>query len=432
MTDTRLIERWLPIAALGEESVRERRSMTALPPTYYLHVWWARRPLVAARAAVLASVLPADVNRQDFQHALGIHGDPVASRRRIDMARRQGARFEGEAYTYRRAFSHSLNAADRAFVSTELARAGRPSPVVLDPTAGGGSIPFEAVRLGFETISNDLNPVAALIEKATIEYPLAQRTALIKEFNRLATKFLARREAALKSYFPAEPEANAIATNFLWARTIRCPYCDGVVPLSPNWRLAPNGTGVRLTPHLAGGPGSTDRQCTFEIAHRVTDQSCGTVADGDGICPYPDCGRVIAGDEIKKQAQAGKMGEQLYAVVFRRCIKTKTKNGKAGRDKWERGYRAARPEDDNSAIVYTQLGEKLVAWKADNIVPNELLPMQTESWTHGNTPAQFGAEKFLDLFKYRQILCHGTSVEIFRDLLTEESIPDQGLCHCFR
>ena len=45
MTDTRLIERWLPIAEIGEESTRERRSMTALPPTYYLHVWWARRPL---------------------------------------------------------------------------------------------------------------------------------------------------------------------------------------------------------------------------------------------------------------------------------------------------------------------------------------------------------------------------------------------------
>jgi len=59
MTTSRLIEHWLPIAALGEESVRERRSMTALPPTYYLHVWWARRPLVASRAAVLASLLPA-------------------------------------------------------------------------------------------------------------------------------------------------------------------------------------------------------------------------------------------------------------------------------------------------------------------------------------------------------------------------------------
>ena len=53
-----LIETWLPIAVLGEESVRERRSMTALPPTYYLQVWWARRPLVASRATILACLLP--------------------------------------------------------------------------------------------------------------------------------------------------------------------------------------------------------------------------------------------------------------------------------------------------------------------------------------------------------------------------------------
>ena len=52
--DRRLIEEWLPIGEIGEESARERRSMTALPPIYYLHVWWARRPLVASRAAVLA------------------------------------------------------------------------------------------------------------------------------------------------------------------------------------------------------------------------------------------------------------------------------------------------------------------------------------------------------------------------------------------
>jgi adenine-specific DNA methylase len=72
----RLIEEWLPIAELGEESMRERRSMTALPPIYYLHVWWARRPLVASRAAVLASLLPADANRKNFMHMLGIHSRP--------------------------------------------------------------------------------------------------------------------------------------------------------------------------------------------------------------------------------------------------------------------------------------------------------------------------------------------------------------------
>src|SRR5436190_22565586 len=102
MSDVRLIERWLPIAALSEESVRERRSMTALPPVYYLHVWWARRPLIASRAAVLASLLPADTDRDKFLHIIGIHGDPVATRRRIDRAKRTSVRFEGDAYGYPR------------------------------------------------------------------------------------------------------------------------------------------------------------------------------------------------------------------------------------------------------------------------------------------------------------------------------------------
>jgi len=80
------------VADCGAErgSVRERRSMTALPPTYYLHVWWARRPLVASRAAILASLLPESADRIGFQAALGILGDPVKTRRRIDLAKKLG------------------------------------------------------------------------------------------------------------------------------------------------------------------------------------------------------------------------------------------------------------------------------------------------------------------------------------------------------
>src|SRR5690606_4645688 len=106
MTTSRLIEHWLPIAALGEESVRERRSMTALPPTYYLHVWWARRPLVASRAAVLASLLPADADQDQFMRVMGIHGDPVAAKIRIERATREGRRLGADAYGYPRAFSY--------------------------------------------------------------------------------------------------------------------------------------------------------------------------------------------------------------------------------------------------------------------------------------------------------------------------------------
>ena len=69
---------------------------------------------------------------------------------------------------------------------------------------------------------------------------------------------------------------------------------------------------------------------------------------GVGTCPYPDCGRVIDGDEIKRQAQAGQMGEQLFAAVYKERVVKILKSGKRGKDKWVRGYRAPRPEDNNA------------------------------------------------------------------------------------
>ena len=116
VTDTRLIERWLPIAALGVESVRERTPMTPFPAPNRLHVWWARRPLVASRAAVLASLLPADADREKFLHVLGIHGDPVAAKKRIAIANRTGDRLGAAAYGYSRAFSYTPDNQDRAWL----------------------------------------------------------------------------------------------------------------------------------------------------------------------------------------------------------------------------------------------------------------------------------------------------------------------------
>ena len=209
MPDTRLIERWLPIAALGEESVRERRSMTALPPTYYLHVWWARRPLVASRAAVLASLLPADADRKRFQHMLGIHGDPVATRRRIDAAKRNRQNLGPNPYGYKRAFSYAPHAKDKEWA--ELANGCSLEKLsVLDPTAGGGSIPFEADRIGFSVIANDLNSVAALILKATVEWPGRFGSALLEEFRQLANEFIRRAEPKYERVFPLEPEGDYI------------------------------------------------------------------------------------------------------------------------------------------------------------------------------------------------------------------------------
>ena len=408
MPDTRLIERWLPIAALGEESIRERRSMTALPPTYYLHVWWARRPLVASRAAVLASLLPADADREQFLHVLGIHGDPVAAKQRIAAANRRGERLGSDAYGYPRAFGHTPDSTDREWLAQNLSSGVN----VLDPVAGGGSVPFEAVRLGLGTLANDLNPIAVVIERATLEWPALHGFALKSAVEEIGEKLTAHVRRRLAGMFPDEPREGTRADGYLWTRTITCPYCDGLVPLSPNWRLAPGGTGVRLRPHLGTGPGSEGRMCGFEIVDSAEEQSPGTVSRGDGTCPYSDCRRVIDGDAIKTQARDRRMGEQLYAVVYKKRVLVKTKTGRA-REKWIRGYRAPQPEDDNSAEIQAMLAEKLPEWEAFDIVPNERFP----EVSNDDRPIQYGMPLWRDLFSPRQLLCHGTSVEVFREML---------------
>ena len=407
MPDTRLIERWLPIAEIGVESTRERTPMTPFPAPNRLHAWWARRPLVASRAAVLASLLPSDADRAAFLHAIGIHGDPRVARARIAEAARTGERLADGGYGYGRAFQHAPSAKERAW----LARSVVGKPVVLDPTAGGGSVAFEAIRLGLETEENDVNSVASLIEHATVDWPARHGPALIDALEQVATAFVGRAEAKYDGIFPEEPN-DILVSGYLYARTIGCPYCAGLVPLSPNWRLAPGGKGVRLVPELGAGPGSDRRVCRFEIVEGAEEQSEGTVARGDGLCPYPDCERPIDGDHVKAEAQAGRMGEQLYAVVFKKRVIVTNKNGDE-RVKWVRGYRAPRTEDDNGAEIRARLAEKLPEWEALDLVPSERIPEGNKTME----PKRYGMSAWRDLFSPRQLLCHGTSVEVFREML---------------
>ena len=425
----RLIEEWLPIAELGEESMRERRSMTALPPIYYLHVWWARRPLVASRAAVLASLLPADADRKTFLHMLGIHGDPVAAKKRIAKATREGVRLGADAYGYSRAFSYSPSEKESFWLVEQARKLGINKPTVLDPTAGGGAIPFEALRLGCTTYVNDINPVAVLVEKATLEWPTQFGSALVDDVERLGHELARRVRERLDWAFPPEPSADCRPDGYLHARTITCPYCAGTVPLSPNWRLAPDGTGVKVAPHVGAGPGDGSRHCGFEIVASAGEQSAGTVKGGDATCPYPDCGRVIDGVQVKAQARAGGMGEQLYAVVYKRKLpKEYTRTGKPKKAKWQRGYRAPRPQDDNSAAIAAALADKLPEWEALDVAPNERFP----EICNDDRPIQYGMPLWRDLFSPRQLLCHGASVEIFRELVNEESAKPEGLNDCTR
>ena len=433
---TRLIERWLPIAELGVESVRERTPMTPYPAPNRLHVWWARRPLVASRAAILASLLPEDADQDKFMHILGIHGDPVTTRAALDEAKRTGENLGTDPYGYKRAFTYTPKLSEK-----EWLQANRPNgdaPIVLDPTAGGGSIPFEAIRCGYTAIANDLNPVAWLILKATVEFPARFGSALVERYNELTARFMELAEPRFVGFFPPEPNGDpnvekVTVDGYLWARTVSCPYCGGVVPLSPNWKLNNKGTGVRLVPvtdadrgradavPVMGGRRSDapDRFVAFEIVHTAAEQSEGTVKGGQGKCPFPDCGRVIDGDEIKQQAQAGHMGEQLYAVVYKQHRVTGyTASGKP-KIKKQRGFRAPRPQDEVGELIQRALDDKMPEWQARNIVPEEEI-------LEGNKtlePIRYGMTSWKDLFSPRQLLGHCTSVEVFHDLIDELGGP---------
>jgi adenine-specific DNA methylase len=419
----RLIEEWLPIAELGLESVRERTPMTPFPAPNRLHVWWARRPLVASRAAVLASLLPADADRETFMHMLGIHGDPVAAKKAMDKARRTGIRIDNP-YGYDRAFQHCPSEKEALWLLEETQKLGIVQPNVLDPTAGGGAIPFEALRLGCKTLANDINPVAVLVQKATYEWPAKFGHGVLHEYQRLVTVFRQRLEQRLADYFPQINAPDEIDCTYLWARTIHCPYCAGKVPLSPNWKLAPDGTGVKVVPHLGTGPGDGGRHCGFAIVGSAREQSEGTVKGGDATCPYPDCSRIIEGNEVRAQARARGMGEQLFAVVFKRKLAADyTKGGKPKKDKWERSYRAPLPEDENGDAIEEFLANSLPIWEALDLIPNEAIGLANPKWD----PRLHGVTHYRQFFSPRQLVCHCVGVEIFRERLNEESAKNAGL-----
>jgi putative DNA methylase len=409
MTTTRLIERWLPIADIGEESARERRSMTALPGIYFLHVWWARRPLVASRAAVLASLLPANTDRAAFKHALGIHGNPSQTKIQIDIAKRTKRDLGPNPYGYRRAFQfHPHEAASAILPDIDQL-------TVLDPTAGGGAIPLEAMRLGAHAIANDINPVASLIIRATAELPARFGAKVIAEYDDLVQRYSTIAKSRLVDIYPDEGKTRQV-DGYLWARTLSCPYCGGVIPMSPSWNLNTSGVGVKLNAMAGSGYGDPARKCSFQIVETEAEHSQGTVAKGDALCPFNDCGRTVDGDEIKRQAQEAGLGDQLYAVVFREEVSSLLPSGRKTTS-WVRKYRAPAEDDENLLSIKEKLHEKLEEWDVLDTIPNEQFP----EGTNDDRPRIYGMPFWRDMFSPRQLLAHGTCVETFRLLYEQDS-----------
>ena len=187
MTDTpRLIERAFPLKQGSLDSVHEKNVRHGHIST--LHIWPARRPLAACRAALIATLLPdpgTPEARQELCEKIGgkvvekVEKKKMPNGRTVERIKEETV---GGILHWKR---ETENAADLEWFRQEIKKAyGGRAPRVLDPFAGGGAIPLEAMRLGCEVTAADINPVAWFILKCTLEYPqkLAGKTHPLPEF----------------------------------------------------------------------------------------------------------------------------------------------------------------------------------------------------------------------------------------------------------
>ena len=312
------IEKIFPVTLLNQQVYYEHGGN----PFKGLHRWYSRKPLSFSRASVLGSLLPDTVTPEEFEYLLGLQ-------------RRLGGQPDTTTKLYK-----TPPSPERIKQVHDLCEQtwGTRTPTVLDAFAGGGSIPFEAVRYGLNVLASDLNPVAVVTMKAAMEYPLKFGPDLQHEIDKWVKWVGDEAEKRLAEFFPSQ-EGETVQ-NYLWAHTVVCPSCESVVPLSPNWWLSKtsNYAGAGKERKVTSDwyavkpiPNPAEKRVDFELVKgRKGKGSTIQTAEGDfdpnefntvsrGVGKCLNCGTVLEDEVIKKQARQSGFNHQVYAVAFRKA-----------------------------------------------------------------------------------------------------------------
>ena len=434
--DKRLIEDYLPIEKISAEASREKSVRKGHIST--LHLWWARRPLVACRAAVYGALVPASRFVPN-----GASDEKKKSLGRANAAKfvERLCQYPGNPSVIAEAERHILEAhAERltqetgARVTVEDIVDGRaPRPKVLDMFAGGGAIPLEAARLGCEAYALDVNPVAHFVELCSLVYPQkfgrpdkgakgvesdgtwAGLPEEVRHWSECALRRVKERIGDLYQDLP-DPQLHPSCHEtdrhlwesargdeqhrgclkpvaYLWTRTVTCknPTCTAVVPLVRQTWLRKK-AGAYVAAKVIAPRDS--RRARFEIVHSSTLSALGFDPDtgssrGNAVCPF--CGTVADSTYIRAQGTAGNLGVQLIAVA---CAK-KGATGKvyvSGAD--------AEPLLPTSQDVEDRI--HAICEKEGITVPEEPLP---KPGTLGFRVQPYGIKNWAQLFTSRQLLC---------------------------
>lgn len=406
----RLIEVDLPIRKISEHARREKSIRHGHIST--LHLWWARRPLAACRAVVLAALLPDPADeacpkafRSEAAATLSSLRETIGgSRVSLDdpeQLRAELLLFIAEFANWDLAVSeHHLRAARQLVASAHSALGGHTSaPLVIDPFAGGGAIPLEALRVGASVYASDLNPVAVLLNKVILDQIPKHGITLIEEVQKWGQWMAETAEKELRSVYAAEGGGRQPVA-YLWARTIDCegPACGMRVPLLKSGWIAKRG-GRLVAVNLRAIVKERRFEFELETPRSASESRPGTIAGAHVLCPA--CGFTTKKDRVRAQLRerhGGVDDAQLYCVAL----------ASVGGD----GRTFRLPTDEERAIS-KRVHEALKEAAGD--VPDEPIP-QERVWK--NNPIRvhlYGIDRWSKLFTPRQRLLLATYSRLARE-----------------
>ncbi|MEM0167383.1 MAG: DUF1156 domain-containing protein [Thermoplasmatales archaeon] len=391
----RFIEVSFPVKEVSDESAKEKSVRHGHIST--LHIWWARRPLSSSRATSYASLIPAPENDMEWNKK---------SQFIINLSK----------------WENSLNLAIIEKARKEILEAnGGKTLKVLDPFAGGGSIPLECLRLGLETYASDYNPVSVLILKCTLEYPQkygklkevkedwgllkesTTKNSLLEDVKKWGNWVFESAKKEIGKFYP-EDDDGSIPIGYIWTRTIPCqnPSCNAEIPLMKQfWLAKKDNKKVALKPYVKNG------KVEFEIVGQEKpipedfEPEKGTVSRAFAHCLV--CGSTVDDKTTRKLFQQKKVGERMVAVVLHHSKRQ------------EKTYRLATEMDlkifEQAEKYLKEKREKLIEeWGIDPL-PDEEMNTDDPTTVAGRG---YGITKWGDLFNSRQKLALITFTEKVR------------------
>ena len=381
-----LAETNIPLNELNNVAKKEA-GFIRVPKLSNLHPYLARRPTATARVLTLAAILPENTPLNELIHAVGL--DKVRS---VPY---------GVLY---------LVNPDRKYVAELVRKYTGKEPediIVVDPMAGGGSIPLEALRLGFHTIAMEYNPVAYLILKATLEYPAKYGRKLYEDVKKEVEKLIDWVRRELSPYYAPD------AYNYIVARGYRCPNpkCGELIPIIHSTKLGKKG------PYIELKIDKNNKTFTVEISHRETTFE-------RLRCPY--CGTPISKDvalktwvqkhkellEIALRGDVEKAGEKINELLETHIILVKDT---------PQGFKPAGNEDREAFIrAYLDLARQINELR--DVLPDAQIPSENEVF---KPIRDLGIEYWYELFNPRQLLILLKLLRYVKER-TEQLIKEKG------